>query len=65
VTGGHLRDQTHRKLVNRSVRFQKCCQDFIGAHNEALSIAMRVNNPDCAAFATQALRRSPNSNRLC
>jgi hypothetical protein len=51
VTGGHLRDQTHRKLVNRPFRFQKCCQGFIGAHNEALSIAMSVNNPDCAAFA--------------
>jgi hypothetical protein len=36
-----FRQQTHRKLVNRSFRFQKCCQQFIGTHNETLSVAMQ------------------------
>jgi hypothetical protein len=46
-------DQTHRELVNRPFRFQKCCQDFIGAHNEMFSVAMRVNNPDRSPFKVQ------------
>jgi hypothetical protein len=38
--------------VNRPFRFQKCCQDFIGTHNETVSIvAMRVNKAKIAAFA--------------
>jgi hypothetical protein len=32
--------------VNRPFRFQKCCQDFVGTHDETLSVAMCVNNPD-------------------
>jgi hypothetical protein len=32
--------------VNRSFQFNKRSQDFVGAHDEALSVAMRVNNPD-------------------
>jgi hypothetical protein len=29
-------------------------EDFIGAHNETLSVAMRVNDPHCSPFAIQA-----------
>jgi hypothetical protein len=36
--------------MNRPFHFQKSSQDFIGAHNEMLSIAMRVSNPDCSPF---------------
>jgi hypothetical protein len=32
--------------VNRPFRFQKCCQDFFSSHDETLSVAMRVSNPD-------------------
>jgi hypothetical protein len=41
-----LQGQTHRKLVNRPFRLQKCCQDSFGTHDETLSIAMRVNDAD-------------------
>jgi hypothetical protein len=35
--------------TNCPFQFQKCCQDFFGTHNEALSIvAMCVGNPDCS-----------------
>jgi hypothetical protein len=40
------RDQTHRKFVYRPFEFQKRSEDFIGTHNETLSVAMRVHNPD-------------------
>jgi hypothetical protein len=43
-----LRDQTHRELVYRPLQFKERGQDFIGAHDETLSVAMRVNNPDRA-----------------
>jgi len=45
-----LRDQTHRELVNHSLRFQKRSQFFIGTHDETLSVAIRVNNPDRSSF---------------
>jgi hypothetical protein len=32
--------------VYRPLQFHECGQYFIGAHNETLSVAMRVNNPD-------------------
>ena len=35
---------------NRPFGFQKCCQDFIGSHNETLSVAVGVNDPDCAGM---------------
>jgi hypothetical protein len=35
---------------NRPFGFQKWCQDFIGSHNETLSVAMRVHNPDRSPF---------------
>jgi hypothetical protein len=34
-------------------QFYKCSQRFIGTHDETLSIAMRVNNPDCSPLAIQ------------
>src|SRR5215831_12476507 len=36
----------HRKLVYRSLQFQKCSQLFIGVHDETISVAMCVSNPD-------------------
>jgi len=41
-----LQDQAHRELVYRPFEFQKRSKDFIAAHNEALSVTVRVNNPD-------------------
>jgi hypothetical protein len=38
-SGDVLCDQTHRELVYRPLQFHKGGQDFIGAHNEALSVA--------------------------
>jgi hypothetical protein len=43
-----LRHQTHRELVYRPLQFQKRSQVFIGAHDEAVSVAVRVNDPNCA-----------------
>jgi hypothetical protein len=34
--------QTHRELVYRPLQFQKHSQQFIGADNEPLSVAMRI-----------------------
>jgi len=39
--------------VYRPFRFQKSWQDFIGTHDETLSVAMRVHNPDRSPFAIQ------------
>jgi hypothetical protein len=36
--------------ANRRFKFRKRSQLFIGAHDETLSIAMRVSNPDCSPF---------------
>jgi len=41
-----LRDQTHRELVYGPLQFNKRSQQFIGARNETLSVAMRVCNPN-------------------
>jgi len=46
VPGRLLHDQTHRELVNRRFQFHKRSQLFIGMHNETLSVAMSVCNPD-------------------
>jgi uncharacterized protein YggL (DUF469 family) len=35
-------DQIHRELVYRSLQFQKVSQLFMSAHDEPLSVAMRV-----------------------
>jgi hypothetical protein len=45
-----LRDQIHREFVNRPFQFDKRSQYFIGADDETLSVAMRVNDPDCSPF---------------
>jgi hypothetical protein len=41
-----LRDQIHREVVYRPFQFQKRSQDFFCADDEALSVAMRVHDPD-------------------
>jgi len=40
--------------VYRRLQFDKRCQLFIGTHNETLSVAVRVNNPDCSPFKIQS-----------
>ena len=52
--------QTRRELVYRPLQFQKRCQDFIGADDETLPVAMCVHNPDCSPFKIERRR----SNRL-
>jgi hypothetical protein len=32
----------------RPLQFHEGSQDFVGADDETLSVAMRVNNPDCS-----------------
>jgi len=49
-----LRNQTHRQLVYRPLQFRECGQDFIGADDEPLSVAMRVHNPDCSPFRVES-----------
>jgi len=49
-----LRDQTHREPVYRPLQFDKRSQDFFGADDETLSVAMRVHNPDRSAFNVQS-----------
>jgi len=44
------RHQTHRKPVNRPFKFQECSQHFFGTHDETLSVAMRVHNPDSSSL---------------
>jgi len=39
------RNETHRELVYRPFELEKCSQLFVGAHDETLSVAMRVGNP--------------------
>jgi hypothetical protein len=46
VSAPPLQHQTHRELVYRFFQFHERSPDFIGAHNETLSVAMRVHNPD-------------------
>jgi hypothetical protein len=41
--------------VYRPFRFQKCCQDFIGSHDETLSVAMSVRVHAEMLSATRAL----------
>jgi hypothetical protein len=35
-------------MPDRGFWFHKCRQLFIRTHNETLSVAMRVSNPDCS-----------------
>src|SRR5262249_35926634 len=41
-----LQDQTQRELVYCPLEFHERGEFFIGAHDETLSVAVRVNNPD-------------------
>jgi len=42
VSAPPLQHQTHRELVYRFFQFHERSPDFIGAHNETLSVAMRA-----------------------
>ena len=55
-SGEVLQDQIHRELLNRSFQFRKRSQLFIGAHDETLSVTMRVHNPNCFASVAGHLR---------
>jgi len=48
-----LQHQTHRELMDRPLLFNKRRQLFISAHDETLSIAVRVHNPNRSASAIQ------------
>jgi len=48
-----LLDQTHREFVYRGLQFHERSQQFIGADNETLSVAMRVHNPGRSPFKIQ------------
>jgi hypothetical protein len=50
-----LRDQIHREFVNRPFQFHKGSQLFIGTHDEPLSLAVGVNDPDRSPFKIQHL----------
>src|SRR6516225_7322526 len=39
--------------------FKKCCQLFIGTHNETLPVAVRVHNPDRSPFTIQRRKVVP------
>jgi hypothetical protein len=38
----------HCELVNCTFQFHKRGQPFVGADDETVSVAMRVNDPNCA-----------------
>src|SRR5262245_35481817 len=52
-SGEVLHDQTNRELVYRRLQFHERGQHFIDTHDEAVPVAMRVNNPDCSAVIIQ------------
>jgi hypothetical protein len=43
-----------RRRMTRQRLLALCSQDFIGTHDETLSVAMRVHNPDRSPFAIQS-----------
>jgi len=51
---GWLRDQTHGKLMHPALQLHECRQYFIRAHDETLSVAIRVNNPNGSPFKIQS-----------
>jgi hypothetical protein len=53
-SGEVLRDQIQRELVNRPFQFHKRSHFFIGTHHETLSVAMRVNDPNCAPIIIES-----------
>jgi hypothetical protein len=50
----HPQNRTHRERVYRPLQFQKRSQLFISAHDETLSVVMRVNNPHRSPFKIQS-----------
>jgi len=50
--------------VYRPFQFHKRSQDFIGAHDETLSIAMRVSNPDCPSLTINGQNAAPTPSGL-
>jgi hypothetical protein len=46
--------QTADSMELRVRQFHKRGQLFIGAHDETLSVAMRVHNPDCSSFKVES-----------
>jgi GTP cyclohydrolase II len=53
---GVLRNQIPRELTYRPLQFHKRGQLFIGAHDESLSVTVRVNDPDVGADAFDSYR---------
>jgi hypothetical protein len=49
-------ESVNTNVANRRFQFHKRSQDFIGTHNETLSIAVRIHNPDRAPVTN---RRAP------
>jgi hypothetical protein len=49
-----LRDQTYRELVYCLLQFHERSQHFIAAHDETLSVAMRVHNPHCSPIEIES-----------
>jgi len=45
--------------VNRPFQFDKRSQFFIGANDETLSFAVRVNDPNCASIIIKRLTVNP------
>jgi len=57
-TQSDFRHQTHCELVYRALQFHERSQFFIGVHDETLSVAMRVHNPDASALAIDCSDRA-------
>ena len=47
-SGEMLQHRIHCELVNCTFQFHKRGQPFVGADDETVSVAMRVNDPNCA-----------------
>ena len=47
-SGEMLQHCIHCELVNCTFQFHKRGQPFVGADDETVSVAMRVNDPNCA-----------------
>jgi hypothetical protein len=44
-----------KESARRRFQFHKRSQHFIRAHNETLSVAMRVGNPDCSPVGIRGM----------
>jgi len=47
-------DSVNTILASRRFHFQKHSQYFFGTHDNALSVTMRVDDPDCSPFNIQS-----------